>query len=466
MESDGMQRKAKILVVDDHPSNIKVLQTRLSSDGYRVITATNGRDALEKCQSENPDLVMLDVMMPGMDGYETCRQIKKFFSTGFMPVVMVTAKTDTASIVKGFEAGADDYVTKPFQPVELMARVRSMLRIRNMYTENLELRHELRSSHGFDNIVGNSTAMKRVFEMVEKVLDRDITVLLTGQTGTGKEAIARSIHYNGPRSNNRFVAANCGALTESLLESELFGHKKGSFTGALDDRIGLFEAAEGGTIFLDEITETSQAMQVKLLRVLQEGEVTRVGEVEPRKINVRVIAATNKDPELEVKAGRFRQDLFYRLSVFPICLPPLTKRRDDIPLLAKLFLKKYCQSMKLECSGFTSGALEVLSGYSWPGNVRELENEIQRALVLLKPGGHISVTDISAKVRNENTMLSAATRRSTLKEAVEATEQELIMRSFEKHSGNKTRMADELGISRWTLLQKMRAFGIDIGTDK
>jgi DNA-binding NtrC family response regulator len=461
-----MRRKAKILVVDDHPSNIKVLRTRLSSDGYEVITAANGREALEKCQTENPDLVLLDVMMPGMDGYETCRKMKKSLPTGFMPVIMVTAKTDTASIVKGFEAGADDYVTKPFQPVELMARVRSMLRIRNMHTENLELRHELLSSHGFDNIVGSSTAMKRVFEMVEKVLDRNITVLLTGQTGTGKEAIARCIHYNGPRGNNRFVAANCGALTESLLESELFGHKKGSFTGAMDDRIGLFEAAEGGTIFLDEITETSQAMQVKLLRVLQEGEVTRVGEVEPRKINIRIIAATNKDPELEVKAGKFRQDLFYRLSVFPICLPPLTERRDDIPVLAKLFLKKYSQAMNLECSGFTPEALEVLASYSWPGNVRELENEIQRALVLLKPGGYIGITDLSAKVRNEHIILSAATPRGTLKEAVEATEQKLIKRAFEKYSGNKTRMADELGISRWTLLQKMRAYGIDIDTDK
>ena len=460
-----MARKEKILVVDDHPSNVKALRVRLSSDGYEVITASNGREALEKCRAEGPDLVLLDVMMPGMDGYETCREMKKMFAAGFTPVVMVTARADTASIVKGFEAGADDYVTKPFQPVELMARVRSMLRIRSVQTENRELRRELRSSHGFDNVVGASPAMKRVFEMAAKVLVRDITVLLMGKTGTGKEAIARAIHYNSPRARNRFVVANCGALAEGLLESELFGHKKGSFTGAVDDRVGLFEAAGGGSVFLDEISETSPAMQVKLLRVLQEGEVTRVGEVEPRGINARVIAATNKDLELEVKAGRFREDLFYRLSVFPVRLPTLAERRDDIPLLARHFLDKHCREMKLRSGGFSPEALEALGSYSWPGNVRELENEVQRALVLLKPGGSIGLAELSLKVRDEHRALSGVDRRGTLKQAVETVEQELIRRASGKHDGNKTRMADDLGISRWTLLQKMRAYGLETDAD-
>ena len=340
---------AKILVVDDHPSNVKAIRTKLQSEGHTILEAANGPEALTQFETEHPDLVLLDIMMPGMDGFTVCERIKATNGRGFTPVILVTGKTETVSLVRGFEAGADDYITKPFKPIELVARVRGMLRIRDTVRENRELKQELAKRYDFDAIIGESDEMKRVLGLVEKVVDRDVTVLLTGETGTGKEVFAKAIHYNGPRQRRRFMAANCGALSETLLESELFGHKRGSFTGATEDRVGLLEAADGGTVFLDEVSETSSAFQVKLLRVLQEGEVTRVGDLNPRKINVRVIAATNTDLELEIKAGRFRADLFYRLSVFPLRLPPLRERRADIPQLTEHFLQRFGHSLGQEC---------------------------------------------------------------------------------------------------------------------
>ena len=299
---------AKILVVDDHPSNIKVLRARLEAEGHEVLEALNGVDALDIVTQQKPDLVLLDIMMPGMDGYEVCRRIKEQKCTDFVPVIMVTARTETEAIVNGLEQGADEYITKPFEPLELMARVKSMLRIRQMYLENTYLRQEIVQKHHFDNVIGQSPAMEKLYAILPKVIDSNVTVLLSGESGTGKEAIARCIHYNGPRQQERFVTVNCGALSENLLESELFGHKKGAFTGATEDRKGLFEAADNGTLFLDEIGETSPGMQVKLLRALQEGEITRVGETGPRKVNVRLVAATNRDLQDEVKAGNFFRD--------------------------------------------------------------------------------------------------------------------------------------------------------------
>jgi len=454
-----MTGKEKILVVDDNPSNVKVLRVKLVDAGYDIVEAANGSEALSRIESDSPDLVLLDVMMPGMDGYETCRRIKSRDTKNFLPVILVTAKTETEDLVEGFESGADDYVTKPFNPVEILARVRGMLRIRSMTQENRYLRAELAKCSRFDSIVGESERMKSVFELIDKVSARDVTVLLTGETGTGKEAVARFIHNEGPRRRGKFVAANCGALTETLLESELFGHKKGSFSGAIEDRAGLFESASGGTVLLDEVGETSPAMQVKLLRVLQEGEVTRVGETEPRKIDVRVIAACNKDLEAETQAGRFREDLYYRLSVFPVALPPLRERRGDIPLLARHFLDMYCRAFEQDCPGFTAEANNALAAYGWPGNVRELANEIQRALVLTPPGEEISTEALSEKIGAGEVL--PRQQHGRLKAAVESLERELIHKAYEKHKGNKTHMAEELGVSRWTLLQKLRAYGIE-----
>ena len=451
--------KAKILVVDDQPSNVKALRMRLSAEGHEVLEAFNGSQALEQVEQEQPDLVLLDVVMPGLDGYEVCRRIKS--RQGFIPVILVTARTETESIVKGLDAGADEYVTKPFEPLELMARVRSMLRIRRMYQENAHLRREIAGTYRFENLIGQSPAMKKVYEMMEKVIDSPITVLLIGETGTGKEAFARAIHYNSPRKDQKFIATNCGALPENLLESELFGHKRGAFTGAAGDRVGLFEAAEGGTVFLDEIGEMSQAMQVRLLRVLQEREVVRVGESEPRKIDIRVIAASNRDLEVEVREGRFREDLYYRLSVFPVRLPPLRERREDIPFLADHFLQKHRDASKPALPAFTPDAIDALTRYDWPGNVRELENEVQRALVLTPDGGVIGLDLLSEKVRGPRETARSYRREGMLKEAVEGVEREMIRASFEACGGNKSRMSEQLGVSRWTLLQKMKEYGIE-----
>ena len=460
MAEHSQQDRAKVLVVDDRPSIVQALRMRLEGEGHEVIEALDGPRALELVEEEQPDLVLLDVMMPDMDGYEVCRRIKGRPDADFVPVIMVTARTETEAIVAGIEAGADEYVTKPFEPLELLARVKSMLRIRRMYQENRQLRREIAGRYRFDQIIGRSSAMERVYEVLPKVIERPVTVLLTGETGTGKETIARCIHYNSSRREARFVAVNCGALVEGLLESELFGHRRGAFTGASEDRIGLFEAADGGTIFLDEIGETSAGLQVKLLRVLQEGEVVRVGETEPRKTRARVIAATNRELEEEVKAGRFREDLYYRLSVFPIRLPPLRERREDIPLLAEFFLEKHAGQLDVSNPGLSSEAEDVLSRYDWPGNVRELENEVQRSLVLATEGEPIGVDLLSEKIRRAAAAAPVRPRLGRLRDGIAEVERQMIGIAFEHYGGNKSRMARHLGISRWTLQQKMKEYGI------
>jgi len=454
-----MTDAAKILVVDDHPSNIKALRTRLTSDGHQVVEASSGAEALEVFQREKPDLVLLDIMMPGMDGYEVCRRLKKNQASDFVPIIMVTALAETDALVRGLAEGADEYVTKPFDAVELMARVGSMLRIRRMYQENTYLRQEIAGRHRFGDLIGESQAMQQVCAVLPNVARSSVTVLLTGESGTGKEAVARCIHYNGPRREARFLAVNCGALSEGLLESELFGHRKGAFTGATESRPGLFAAADGGTLFLDEIGETSAGMQTRLLRVLQEGEITPVGETEARPVDVRVMAATNRDLESAIAAGTFREDLFYRLSVFPIALPSLRERREDIPLLAHHFLERHTSGTDNPVRGFTAQTMDALTAHDWPGNVRELQNEIERALVLAPPGGAIEVGVLSEKIGRPGPARPRR-RRGKLRDLVAEVEREAIEEAGEEHQGNKSRMAEQLGITRYTLLQKMRDFGL------
>lgn len=456
-----MADSARILIVDDNPSNLKALRQRLEMEGHVVLAADNGVTALALVEAERPDLVLLDIMMPGMDGFEVCRRIKSVPDAGFIPVIMVTALDAREALVRALDEGADEFVSKPFEAVELMARVRSMLRIRRMYQENTVLRDQIRTSAtGTPGLIGDSAPMQRIHQVLQQVADSRVTVLLTGESGTGKEAVARALHGCGNRRPGRFVAVNCGALSEGLLESELFGHRRGAFSGAVEDRVGLFEAAAGGTIFLDEIGETSPAMQTRLLRVLQESEVTPVGATEPRAVDARVIAATNRDLQAEVSAGTFREDLFYRLSVFPIHIPPLRERRDDIPALVGHFLERHCDLTNGQPARLTPQAIDALIRYEWPGNVRELENEIERALVLATDDGVVDAALLSDKI-SATSATGVRRRGGKLRDVVAEVERELIGDTLSSSAGNRSRTAEKLGITRYTLLQKLRQYGLD-----
>ncbi|MBA4392464.1 MAG: hypothetical protein C0407_02820, partial [Desulfobacca sp.] len=361
----------------------------------------------------------------------------------------------------------------PFKPFELLARVRSMLRIRKMYLdltstraklkeskeENVLLKKEIQGKYSFESIIGRSSALLKVFHLMEKAIESPVTVLIQGETGTGKELVARAIHYNSSRKDKPFVAQNCAALPESLLESELFGHKKGAFTGAVVDKKGLFEMAHRGTIFLDEVGDTSPSLQVRLLRVLQEGEFRRVGEVNPIKVDVRVMAATHRDLMAEIEAGRFREDLYYRIQTFPIPLPPLRDRDGDIPLLAEFFLTKYCQLFEKQCL-LSTESLFLLEKYPFPGNIRELENEIIRALTLAPARGSITPDLLSDTIRNfSNKPLDF--NKGTVQEITDRLEQVLVKEALQEAGGNRTRAAQKLGLSRRGLLNKIKRYGLD-----
>ncbi|TAJ27600.1 MAG: sigma-54-dependent Fis family transcriptional regulator [Nitrospirae bacterium] len=368
----------KILIVDDERSMRDVLSIMLKRAGYEVAVAADGDEAIEQISKEPFDLVITDLKMPKVGGLEVLKAAKKASSETV--VLVITAFASTESAVEAMKCGAYDYLTKPFQVDEVQLIIRNALEKRRLSTENMLLKREMASQASFAQIVGQSEAMQKVFEMVRKVADSKSNVLICGESGTGKELIARAIHYNSSRSRMPFVAVNCSALPEPLLESELFGHMKGSFTGAVAHKAGIFEVADGGTILLDEIGETSPATQVKLLRVIQEREFRRVGGTRDVKVDVRIIAATNKDLEKAVAEGTFREDLYYRLDVIPIQLPPLRLRSGDIPLLAQHFLERFARGSGKTALALTPEAMQLLVAHEWRGNVRELENLIERAV--------------------------------------------------------------------------------------
>jgi DNA-binding NtrC family response regulator len=417
---------ASILVVDDTPTNVKVLLEMLGREGYRVLVAREGESALEQARYAQPSLILLDVMMPGIDGYETCKRLKRDPTTAEIPVIFMTALGDLEDKVKGFAAGSADYVVKPFEHEEVLARVRTHVEMRRLQldlkahnqaldakvaertaelkqaleqveqlknrlqNENTYLQQEISEQTGHRDIVGNSPALKDVLRKIDLVAAADTTVLIHGETGSGKELIARAVHERSPRRDRTLVKLNCSAISAGLVESELFGHMKGAFTGATEKRVGRFELADGGTLFLDEVSELSLDTQTKLLRVLQEGEFEPVGSSKSIKVNVRVIAASNRNLQIDVANGRFRADLYYRLNVFPIDVPPLRQRVDDIPALATFFMARFARKMGKPLQRISSEALAKLRTYSWPGNIRDLQNVIERA-TLLSNGNELTI---------------------------------------------------------------------------
>lgn len=370
----------RILVVDDEESIREFLEIMLKRDGYQVTTANNGAQALEHYKKTNFDLIITDIQMPQVSGMELLEQVKD--RDPDVVVVMITAFGSTESAVEAMKKGAYDYITKPFKIDEIKLTLQKALEKRSLVTENVQLKRELGKEYSFSNIIGSSAAMLRIFEMVKRLSTANSNVIISGESGSGKELVAKALHYNSNLKDKPFVTVNCGAIPENLMESELFGHKKGSFTGAVADKRGLFEVANGGTIFLDEIGELPSHMQVKLLRVLQEGTFRRVGGTEDVHVNVRVIAATNRHLEQMISKGQFREDLYYRLNVIHIQTPPLRDRRTDVPILAQHFLNKYTKEFNKPIKGISTEALDLIKRYEYPGNVRELENIMERAVAL------------------------------------------------------------------------------------
>jgi two-component system response regulator HupR/HoxA len=467
-----------VLIVDDEPAIRESLELTLGAE-HRIFTAEGGEQGLEILEREQIACVIADQVMPGMSGVEFLEKVSERSPTTIR--MMLTGYADMPSLMRAInESQIYRYIPKPWEPDELRLNVQRALEnyelgfeneklgaqlaaaMERLRAENVYLRREVERRYSFEGIIGESPAMQRVFDVTEKVAETAATVLLTGETGTGKDLIARAIHYTGPRKARRFVAQNCGALPDTLLESELFGHKRGAFTGALEDKKGLFEIADGGTIFLDEIGETEPGMQVRLLRVLQDGEIRPLGSSETRHVDVRIVAATNRDLKQEVEAGRFREDLFYRLRVVEIPLPPLRERREDVPSLAHHFLDTANERMQRSIRGITNAAMDRLVGAPWPGNVRQLENEIERA-VALAPADADTITDemLSAELRSDDGGGAAASGAAgpivdwDLNRAVDRLKARMILEAL-RESGSKTRAAERLGIPRQSLQKMMK----------
>ena len=448
-----MTEAANILLIDDDEAIRDSCGQVLAKEGYRITLAKDGREGLDAFSERFFHLVFLDLKMPGMDGMAVLAHIKE--ENPATPVIIITGHASIHSAVEAIKGGAFDYLAKPFSPEELRVIAKKALNSRKMFFKNLSLQKELELKTEFDFVIGKSEAMQRVLNVVKQVSPTDSTVLITGESGTGKELLAREIHKHSFRHSEPFVVIDCGALVETLFESELFGHVRGSFTGAHETKHGRFEVADGGTIFLDEISNISPNTQAKLLRAIQEREVTRVGSTKPIKVDVRILAATNEDLAECVKKGTFREDLFYRLSVVPIHLPRLSERSDDIPLLADHFLVKYCRKMKKSISGISQAAKKALIEYDWPGNIRELENTIERAVVLAQ-GSEIHLDDLVYHgIGTSQAFMSPV---EGVHKSLEEVEKNYIKMVLDFHHGNRSRAAGILRIDRKTLLAKIKKY--------
>jgi len=449
----------RVLVVDDEENLRLVLRTLLRRHGYEVETAQSGEDALGMVDSFGPDVVLTDVRMPKMGGLDLLTTLKAKGNEATVIVMSAYGNMDLA--LEAMKAGAYDYVQKPFKPDEVVLTLRKAEERELLRRENRALRDEIRKEHRYDDILAKSQKMLDIFRTITKIAEYKTTVLVAGESGVGKELVARAIHHRSTRRGGPFVAVNCGAIPENLLESELFGHKKGAFTDAVQDRRGLFEEADGGSLFLDEIGELPLALQVKLLRVLEDEKIRRVGDVRDIKIDVRIITATHRDLLNETKAGRFREDLFYRLNVLPIVVPPLRDRREDIPLLIDHFVARNNTRLGTSIRGLDTESRRLLFEYPWPGNVRELENTIERAMVLAE-GDQIVAQDLPERLREARDPVQAqlASGELSVKKTMRIVEEILIRRALQRTKGNRTRAAEVLEISHRALLYKIKDYQI------
>ena len=452
----------KILIVDDEPHVLELLSVALEDEGYRILVANNGREALCQLKKEQPQVVLLDIRMPDVDGLEVLRQIKQINKA--TSVIMMTAYGAMETVLEAIQLGAYDYLTKPLDLKKVRLLIRRALEAQKLAQEVASLRLKLKEKYQLENIVGTHPKMLEVYKMMARVVDNKATVLIMGETGTGKEVVARAIHFNGLLKEGPFVAIDCASLPSDLLESELFGHEKGAFTGAIAQKMGKFELADKGTLFLDEVGNLTLATQAKLLRFLQEKKIERVGGTRPIELEVRVIAATNLDLEKAVQEGSFREDLYYRLNVVTMPLPPLRERRNDIPLLVEHFLQKYESEFKGKVKYVAPETMDLLTSYNWPGNVRELENVIERAIVIGKTEG-ILVEDLPLRIQKlaSGTDLGMLSEKIPFEQRVENFEKKLIIDALEKASWIQTKAAELLGTNRSTIRYKMKKYGIKRG---
>jgi two-component system response regulator AtoC len=452
----------RVLVVDDEENVRHMLQVLLKREGYEVSAVPSGDSALAELAARPSDVVLCDIRMPGMGGLELLEEMGRRKVTA--TVIMMSAYGTVETALEAMKRGAYDYISKPFKPDEIVLVLRKAEERERLYRENLSLRKALASvgeEDGLDDILGRSPKMRAVFRTVRKIAEYPTTVLVIGESGTGKELVARAIVNHGPRRDRPLVAINCGAIPETLLESELFGYKKGAFTDARSDKRGLFEEAQGGTLFLDEIGELPAPLQVKLLRVLQEGRFRRLGDTQEVAADARVIAATQRDLAADVRSGRFREDLYYRLNVLPIVLPPLRERSEDVPLLVDCFVARYNAKLGRAVEGLTAEALQALCEYPWPGNVRELENTIEHAVALAE-GPRIAPDALPAKIRESKDRIRQvlADDDLSIKKATRIIEEELIRKALRRTAGNRTRAAELLELSHRALLYKIKEYRI------
>jgi DNA-binding NtrC family response regulator len=460
-----MAPKGLIHIIDDEPVIHEVLGDLLTFEGYAVERSFSGEEALDKHSSQTYDLILLDLLMPGMNGIDVLKKLKKIDPHSI--IIIITAYASVESAISAMKMGAFDYIQKPFKHEELLLTIGRALEHKSLQDENIRLKDELKRKFSFENIIGKSELMRSVFELIKASAPTRSTILLQGDSGTGKELVAGAIHLNSDRANAPFIVVNSGSLPPDLLESHLFGHVKGAFTGAVSDKKGLFEAADKGTIFFDEISSLNPETQAKLLRVMQDREFMRLGGTSTIKVDVRVIAATNADLEELIQEKKFRQDLFFRLNVIKIELPPLRDRKEDIPLLVKHFLDIYSAENKKEISGVTEDVLEVLEGYEWPGNIRELENIIERAVVLTKT--KLITREnlpyfIYASLGKEETAFSPTSNFRTLKEQTQQLQRKWILEALRKTSGVQKDAAQLLGVKPTTLNEMIKRLSIDVHT--